>query len=117
MTITTGTGLPNFRPRRPDRETQLIDVAKTTGGSEDRHRAYRLLRAWPHALRDRLPIDVAAHLGAQSPTLVRGVYYEGWGPHPTPVKVDRQEYPDRFGREASPRPRMPRTPSEPSPQR
>ncbi|MGW3045545.1 DUF2267 domain-containing protein [Kitasatospora sp. NPDC001159] len=40
-------------------------------------------------------------IGAQLPTLVRGVYYEGWDPHPTPVKFDRQDYLDRFGHEAS----------------
>ncbi|MFH9352269.1 DUF2267 domain-containing protein [Kitasatospora sp. NPDC017646] len=52
-------------------------------------------------LRDRLPTDVVAHLGAQLPTLVRGVFYEGWNPHPTPAKFDRQEYLDRFSHEAS----------------
>jgi uncharacterized protein (DUF2267 family) len=31
-----------------------------------------------HAPRDRLPPEVAVHLGAQFPMLVRGVYYEGW---------------------------------------
>ncbi|MGW3045702.1 DUF2267 domain-containing protein [Kitasatospora sp. NPDC001159] len=97
----TGTGLPNFDHAVQTANTWLIDVAKATGNEEDRHRAYRLLRAWLHTLRDRLPTDVAAHLGAQLPTLVRGVYYEGWDPHPTPVKFDRQEYLDRFGHEAS----------------
>jgi uncharacterized protein (DUF2267 family) len=45
---------------------------------EDRHHAYIALRAVLHALRDRLPPEVAVHLGAQLPTLLRGVYYEGW---------------------------------------
>jgi uncharacterized protein (DUF2267 family) len=45
---------------------------------EDRQHAYNALRAVLHALRDRLPPEVAVHLGAQLPMLVRGLYYEGW---------------------------------------
>jgi uncharacterized protein (DUF2267 family) len=46
----------------------------------DRQEAYQAMRAALHALRDRLSIDEAAHLAAQLPTVVRGVYYEGWRP-------------------------------------
>jgi len=46
--------------------------------SEDRHDAYRALRAVLHVLRDRLTAEQAVHLGAQLPTMVRGIYYEGW---------------------------------------
>lgn len=44
----------------------------------DRSEAYAALRATLHALRDRLTPEVAVHLGAQLPTLVRGTYFEGW---------------------------------------
>src|SRR3990172_2959955 len=43
-------------------------------GWTDRHRAYLALRATLHALRDRMNPDEAAHLGAQLPMLVRGVF-------------------------------------------
>src|SRR5262249_39062981 len=33
-----------------------------------------------HALRDRLQIGLAVHLGAQLPLLVRGLYYDQWQP-------------------------------------
>jgi uncharacterized protein (DUF2267 family) len=45
---------------------------------DDRHRAYRLLRATLHALRDRLTTREAVQLGAQLPMLIRGLYYDGW---------------------------------------
>jgi len=52
----------------------------------DRHHAYSALRAVLHALRDRLTPEMAVHLGAQLPMLVRGLYYEGWHLAGTPTK-------------------------------
>ena len=45
---------------------------------DDKHRAYRLLRATLHALRDRLSAHEAVQFGAQLPMLIRGLYYDGW---------------------------------------
>ena len=42
--------------------------------------AYHLLRAVLHAIRDQLSIHESAHLSAQLPLLIRGVYYECWNP-------------------------------------
>ncbi|WP_431284976.1 DUF2267 domain-containing protein [Humitalea sp. 24SJ18S-53] len=44
----------------------------------DRHTAWHALGAVLRALRDRLPLELAAHLGAQLPLLVRGTYYDQW---------------------------------------
>lgn len=58
---------------------------------DDEHRAYLALRATLHALRDRLTVDEATHLGAQLPMLIRGFYYEGWSPAGKPVKERHKE--------------------------
>jgi uncharacterized protein (DUF2267 family) len=60
-------------------------------GWQDRHRAYLALRVVLHALRDRLTAAEVVDLGAQLPTLIRGMYYEGWkGTAQTP-RVRRKE--------------------------
>lgn len=47
--------------------------------------AYAALRATLHAVRDRLPVELVAHFGAELPILIRGIYYEGW--HPSAAKL------------------------------
>ena len=54
-------------------------------GSDDRQAAYRVLRAYLHAVRDRLMVNEAAQLAAQLPELIRGIYYEDWVPAKTPL--------------------------------
>jgi uncharacterized protein (DUF2267 family) len=51
----------------------------------DRQVAWKVLSTVLHKLRDRLPLEVAAHLGAQLPLLVRGVYYDQFIPARLPT--------------------------------
>lgn len=73
-----------------DRTVQLthqwINELDAALGWDNKHRSYRLLRTVLQALRDWLPVNEAADLGAQLPELLRGVYYEHWRPATTPVK-------------------------------
>lgn len=55
-------------------------------GWNNKARSYRLLKATLHAVRDWLPVNEAADLGAQLPGLLRGAYYEQWRPAATPAK-------------------------------
>jgi len=59
---------------------------------DSKSRSYRLLRVVLQALRDWLPINEVADLGAQLPTLLRGVYYEHWRPATTPVRERHKEH-------------------------
>jgi uncharacterized protein (DUF2267 family) len=71
------------------------------GNLDDTHRAYQVLRAVLHALRDRLTPDVAAHIAAQLPMLVRGLFYEGWDPTKTPERMSLWEFLARVEKEAT----------------
>jgi uncharacterized protein (DUF2267 family) len=84
------TGLPAFDSTIQTTNVWLHDLQEELGWL-DRRRAYHALRAVLHALRDRLPVDQVAALGAQLPMLIRGFYYEGWHPAGTPTKERRKE--------------------------
>lgn len=70
-------------------------------GWEDPEKSYVTLRAVLHALRDRLPPDEALDLAAQLPTLVRGIYFEGWHPAGKPLTYrNKAEFLERVRRAA-----------------
>ena len=81
----SATGLDVFDKTLQTTNTWLKEIMQTVG--PDRRRAYRVLRAVLHAVRDRLSVDEVAHLGAQMPLLVRGLYYDQWHPAGKPVRT------------------------------
>jgi uncharacterized protein (DUF2267 family) len=95
----TRTGVDSLDRSIDKTNAWLSDVAASFG-TEDRRMAYRVTRSWLHTLRDRLPVPIAAHIAAQLPELLRGVFYEGWNPSKVPIKYTRDEYIARFARDA-----------------
>lgn len=77
----------------------LADVAARFETGDQRF-VLRITRAWLHGVRDRLPVVEAAHLGAQLPELLRGLYYEGWDPTVVPVRTTPEAFVEHFATEA-----------------
>ncbi|MEW6167812.1 MAG: DUF2267 domain-containing protein [Pseudomonadota bacterium] len=57
----------------------------------DRQTAYRAMRAVLLGVRDRIGADNAAHLAAQLPLLIRGIFYDGFRPSATPSRERSRE--------------------------
>jgi uncharacterized protein (DUF2267 family) len=80
----SATGLDVFDKTLQTTHIWLDEIMESVG--PDRQVAWRCLNAVIRALRDRIPADLAAHLGAQLPLLVRGAYYDQWQPSREPEK-------------------------------
>jgi uncharacterized protein (DUF2267 family) len=77
---------PDIIVRNIEKTHVWLDELAEELGTDDRQQAYRILRSFLHAVRDRLTVDEAAQLAAQLPDLIRGIYYEGRDPSATPQK-------------------------------
>lgn len=83
--IMSNNGLKAF-DRTLEKTHQFINDVAAEIAIEDKHIAFIGIKAVLHALRDRIPVEEAVHLGAQFPALLTGFYYEGWKPAATPTK-------------------------------
>jgi uncharacterized protein (DUF2267 family) len=94
----SATGLEVFDKTIQTTNIWLDEIMEKIG--PDRHVAWHVLRAVLHALRDRLPIELSAHLSAELPLLVRGAYYDQWKPGKEPLKLrTREEFLEYVARE------------------
>jgi uncharacterized protein (DUF2267 family) len=83
-----------------DTAHQWLNLIADRLGTTDRQFTYRVLRVWLHLVRDRLTVDGAAHLAAQLPGVLRGVFYEGWVPSGVPVRFDAAWFTEAFACDA-----------------
>jgi uncharacterized protein (DUF2267 family) len=82
MNVMSATGLEVFDRTIHVTNKWLDEMMETL--PRDRHVAWHVLGAVLRTVRDRVPVNLAAHLGAQLPLLVRGTYFDQWRPSETP---------------------------------
>src|SRR3546814_6427715 len=85
----SATGLDVFDKTLQTTNIWLNEIMDVLG--PDRQVAWKVLSTVLHKLRDRLPIELSAHLGSQLPLLVRGVYYDQFEPGRQPTDCATHE--------------------------
>lgn len=77
-------GLEVFDKTLHTTNTWLKEIMEVLG--PDRHVAWHVLGAVLRAVRDRIPLELSAHLSAELPLLVRGLFYDQWRPAAAPER-------------------------------
>ena len=86
----SATGLNVFDKTLQTTNAWLNEIRAAIG--PDRQLAWKVLSVVLHKLRDRMPVELSAHLGAELPLLVRGVYYDQFEPAKQPTKCNLEEF-------------------------
>lgn len=86
----SATGLEVFDKTLQTTNIWLKEIMSELG--PDRQLAWKVLSVVLHKLRDRIPIELSSHLGAELPLLVRGVYYDQYEPTLQPTDYDLDEF-------------------------
>jgi uncharacterized protein (DUF2267 family) len=86
----SATGLDVFDKTLQTTNIWLDEISAALG--PDRQVAWKVLSVVLHKLRDRLPVELSAHLSAELPLLVRGVYYDQFDPAIQPTDWDREAF-------------------------
>jgi uncharacterized protein (DUF2267 family) len=80
-----GSAVPVLESTVQTTHVWLNEISEESGF--DAQLSWHVLGAVLRAIRDRLPVDLAAHLGSQLPLLVRGIYYDQFRPSGLPKRV------------------------------
>lgn len=87
------TGFSSFDVMVDKANHVLKEIEHAYGWPKDRRKqSYAALRAVLHTARDRMTVEECVQFGAQLPTLLRGVYYDGWKPSEVPLKMSKEEF-------------------------
>ena len=79
----SATGLDVFDKTVQITNIWLNEIMEDIG--PDRRLAWKVLSVVLRKIRDRVPVELAAHLGAELPLLVRGAYYDQFEPAKQPT--------------------------------
>jgi uncharacterized protein (DUF2267 family) len=79
--------IPTSIAHSVEKTQEWLKELRDNADLENEEEALSVLRVVLHQLRDRLTPEEAVGLGAQLPTVIRGLYYESWRPSRTPERI------------------------------
>lgn len=85
----SNTGLDVFDKTLQSTHIWLNEIGELIG--PDKQRCYHALRAVLTTLRDRMTVEQSAHLSADLPILIRGIFYDGFRPTDVPMTWRSQD--------------------------
>ena len=77
-------GLHYFDKQLHEINSFIGELAANLGHPEDKNQAIILLKATLHTIRDRITMGESLDLISQFPTILKGLYVEGWKYHEKP---------------------------------
>ena len=92
----------NFEKFSNEAQSWVHEIAENMRAPERTDWALHVLRAVLHTLRDRTTVQEVFHLSSQLPTLVRGIYFEGYEPNGKPLKMNADEFMNSVKRRMGP---------------
>lgn len=87
----SSTGLDVFDKTVQTTNLWLKEIMEDEAIGPDKQLAWRVLGAVLRTVRDRMPVELAAHLGAELPLLIRGAYYDQFRPEILPGRERSRE--------------------------
>jgi uncharacterized protein (DUF2267 family) len=86
----TAKGLDVFDKTIQTAHIWLEEINEVIG--PDRQLAWKVLSVVLQKLRDRMPVELSAHLSAELPLIIRGVYYDQFTPSRQPTDWNREDF-------------------------
>ena len=87
----SATGVDVFDRTLQTTHIWLNEIGEHPSLAPDKQLSWHVLGAVLRAIRDNVPVELAAHFGAELPLLVRGAYYDQFRPEVQPRRLRSRE--------------------------
>lgn len=86
------TGLDSIDTSLQKTNEYFARIENRLGWAGRREQTYLATRTVLHRLRDHLPLHANAHLAAQLPIILKGIYFDSWEPREKPIRETKDQF-------------------------